>query len=323
MDKEFVKVIAILLALIITASIPISTYFVVYYDKNHRKDYSKQIESFYSELDAMTIFENDKNDLILQTEVYKYMKNHMYNNTSGKTPKLMFIGYDGIIATALSMADADKGSGILDILNDDGKIYLMRTGGAKIGDQHTSTAPGWATLFTGKWATSNFVATNIHMLSFTSRSLMYSLAVDGYNTSFNVSWKYHITFTYRQEISSAKRRKLPTNYILLEDDEKTHQSVLNRINGTSDDAIFAIYEETDKVGHIVGHYLEQEKYMQAYYNLEKYSSEIITTIKNRPTYDSEDWMIIITNDHGGVDYNHGGRTPMEYITFCAINKSIQ
>ena len=42
----------------------------------------------------------------------------------------------------------------------------------------------------------------------------------------------------------------------------------------------------------------------------------------RATYNTEDWLIIVTNDHGGADYDHGGASIMERTTYIITNKEI-
>ena len=50
--------------------------------------------------------------------------------------------------------------------------------------------------------------------------------------------------------------------------------------------------------------------------------DIIEAIESRPNYDKEDWLIIITSDHGGIEDEHGGPSMDERITFIVSNKPI-
>lgn len=51
--------------------------------------------------------------------------------------------------------------------------------------------------------------------------------------------------------------------------------------------------------------------------------EIIKTIEARSTYAQEDWLIIISTDHGGTGTSHGGQTPFERMTWLACNKAVE
>ena len=46
--------------------------------------------------------------------------------------------------------------------------------------------------------------------------------------------------------------------------------------------------------------------------------ESINAIKARPTYETEDWLIIITSDHGGIKRNHGKESIQERMTFAVV-----
>jgi hypothetical protein len=46
-------------------------------------------------------------------------------------------------------------------------------------------------------------------------------------------------------------------------------------------------------------------------------------IENRPNYDNEDWLILVTTDHGGINTSHGGNSMQEQnVFFIASGKNI-
>lgn len=63
-----------------------------------------------------------------------------------------------------------------------------------------------------------------------------------------------------------------------------------------------------------------EDYRNAFADAEKTSKACIDAIKARATYDTEDWLIIITSDHGGINTGHGGVSMQERYMFIATNK---
>ena len=50
------------------------------------------------------------------------------------------------------------------------------------------------------------------------------------------------------------------------------------------------------------------------------ADKTIEAIKARETYDTEDWLIIITSDHGGIGTDHGSASIQERMTFIVANK---
>lgn len=59
------------------------------------------------------------------------------------------------------------------------------------------------------------------------------------------------------------------------------------------------------------------------YDNDIYAGEVIEAIKARKNYENEDWLIILTSDHGGFVTSHGGFTIQERMTFIVINKEIE
>lgn len=323
--KKKSKIILIVIGVLLIGAIlgtTLGVYFGVFYDSNRNVDYTARISDFYEGLAAMDYADNDKDSLYLQTELYPKMVEHMYHNTSGKTPMLLFVGYDGMQSAAIDLQKNAENSGVFSLLENGGQMVFARTGGKKVGYQDTSTAPGWATLLTGEWANKTLVATNGLMLNPATRSLVYTLGRDGFKTSFNVIWAPHIKYTYRLEVLSAKTRDYPISYNLGKKDIDTYNTMLERINNNSDRALFCIFEHTDTAGHGYGYSDAVPEYREAVETMDGYAYDLIQAVYNRPTYHEEDWLIVITQDHGGVDKNHGGRTPMEYVTFFVSNKKL-
>ena len=86
------------------------------------------------------------------------------------------------------------------------------------------------------------------------------------------------------------------------------------------DFTIAIYENTDSNGHNLGFSTNNPFYKLGFDHCEKFAYDTIRTIKNRDTFETEDWLIIITSDHGGYGTGHGGPTIQERMTFIVANR---
>ena len=75
--------------------------------------------------------------------------------------------------------------------------------------------------------------------------------------------------------------------------------------------------------HNKGFSTNNPKYREAFDKADAYGYEAIDAIKARETYDTEDWLIIITSDHGGIRLGHGGDSIQERMTFVALNKEFK
>ena len=86
------------------------------------------------------------------------------------------------------------------------------------------------------------------------------------------------------------------------------------------DFTIAIYEGTDGAGHSYGFSFNNPAYKAGFERCEKYAYATLETIEDRETYETEDWLIIITSDHGGYGTGHGGASIQERMIFIVTNK---
>ncbi len=86
------------------------------------------------------------------------------------------------------------------------------------------------------------------------------------------------------------------------------------------DFVLIIYENTDSAGHDFGFTFNNPIYINGFRTEDAYGYELIKAIEAREIYDSEDWLIIVTSDHGGFGTGHGGASIQERMTFVVMNQ---
>ena len=92
------------------------------------------------------------------------------------------------------------------------------------------------------------------------------------------------------------------------------------IKSVKPDFMAIIYDDPDHVGHSKGH--DTAEYYARMEELDGCLAEIIAAIKEAGIYD--DSIIIVTSDHGGIGYGHGGQSMMEMETpFIIAGKNIK
>src|SRR5690606_33630277 len=62
------------------------------------------------------------------------------------------------------------------------------------------------------------------------------------------------------------------------------------------DVGYVYFIHADAVGHKVGGV--DKKYVTAIEELDDFVGVIVEAVRNRPTYADEDWLIVVTTDHG-------------------------
>ena len=266
---------------------------------------------------ASGIYNNDFDSLIEQPDLYRIMYDHFFSRSGAdkRTPKLLFIGYDGCRSDMPPIVADNKNAGMAQIYNG-GTLWLTRTGGARKGDQPPITAPAWAAIFTGMWSDKNGVANNEAAKNKDVRTIMSRLHSGGFPAAFSYSWKNYHTHTYKDEAE-----RYPEVFIHRENDGLVYEAMLDSIN-RGNAATFGILEYTDRTGHRHTYNPKGEKYRQAFFDCERCADGLIAAVKARPAYEDEDWLIIIASDHGGEGTGHNREKLTITTPFFAMNKKV-
>ncbi len=323
------KIIIIALAIILVGGIIASAILIPKLE--YAKD-SNDTEELYRQYIDLVGYENTIETAIPQTELYNIVKNHFDSPLAdGKAEKkAIIIGYDGCRADVL-VAMNDENSAISSMLNDGASINLAYCGGVNYpatNTQDTSTAPGWCSILTGVWASEHGITANGITKSLDHKTLLTTLVEDDIidSSTFITKWKGHFdrkNATYNDEKAYCEENNLNVSFNRCKDDKASHEFTLNEVNKKDcADFIFVIYEPTDSTGHNYGFTINNPRYREAFQTADQYGFETLEAIKQRETYETEDWLIIITSDHGGIGTDHGGASIQERMTFIVANKEV-
>lgn len=293
----------------------------------------KNEKTYADEIASMHLFDSDVADAMPQTIIYKLMTDHFAAPLpEGKTvKKAIFIGYDGFRADGLENIRDMENSGIMTLKAQGGLYHTFSGGVAGVSEQATSTAPSWMAMLTGGWGDYNGITDNSQMKNPNADTFLTIAAKNGHTASFTTSWREHTALSYRPDIVASIEQGLPVEYTHQPDDMGTYYQILRYVAkpaGTEKspaedpDAIFFTLEFTDHAGHDTGFGNQNPDYVQACKDADTCGYEILKTIAARSTYAQEDWLIVISTDHGGTKLSHGGQTPFERMTWLAVNRPL-
>lgn len=284
--------------------------------------YRKRVESVQ--------YENTIETAVPQTDLYSMVAEHFSSSLpEGKTEKkAIIIGYDGCRADALAFAE-DGESAVNKMRNEGASCRLSYCGGVnypEINTQDTSTAPGWCSILTGQWADKTGITGNGIVKSMDTKTLMTDLTerkiID--SAAFITSWNGHFVLsdsTYKLEKQYCKDHKLAVDFnYCLTDTQSAMTAIGNIKRKNCSDFIFVIYEATDHNGHNYGFSTNNPKYVSGFRKNDSLAYQTIEAIESRKTYSTEDWLIILTADHGGKGTGHGDASLQERMTFIISNK---
>lgn len=237
------------------------------------------------------------------------------------TKKVLFIGIDGVRSDSLKLARAPHLHALIQrgAFADDTQI---------LGDRYrlnrTSSAPGWSSILTGVWADKHgvhdgrFAGANFQRYpDFLSRFKQVRPAA---KTAAFASWdKIEGRIIQRADLLTTipPRRRTPAWYA--EADRQVAASASLHLTAHDPDAVFVHLILPDVVGHRRGFHPRVFEYRQAIEIVDTLIGSMLRAMRSRRTIGSEDWLVIVTSDHGGQGKDHrvGHRDP-EVLTVFLI-----
>ncbi len=285
------------------------------------------------ETDIHSFFENSEDARLPQTIVNRVVTDFLQDPLpEGKEKKkVIILGYDGFREDGLEAILEDPQSSVR-VTAKMGGLYHTYAGGEESRRQETSTGPGWASILTGGWSDATGISSCADPKRSSARTFLMDAAEWGYPSAFLASWADHFTVTYKQDIAYASQNQLPLRYVRTMGDEETYETVLELVTKRQGqeksemqdpDVILFILEMTDRAGHQTGYGNQNPYYRDACTIADACGRNILWEIKHRDTYEKEDWLILITTDHGGSGTSHGGQTEEERNTWLASSRKIE
>ena len=350
---------------------------------------SGEDKKYFEAVSSYSFWDNEGSQAIAQYKFYDIMDNFLLQGEivdgscvkDGKIRKVLFIGWDGTRADAMSnlMFDANSTdtneynypateySGI-NRLKSQGGLYLAYAGGEKGTDseQESSTCAGFTSELTGGWNTLHGVNHNNDVKNTKADTIMLKYAKLGLNTSLAFEWGQYFDVTLRNEVSYLMEN--PDTPMVLRDIDRTVASsnadimknenlkkesdilavdlahynavamtdslheyhgydismrdyVLDRIN-SGDDVVGGLFHSIDTNGHTTGFGNTNPHYVNCIRNADAYLYTILKAVEQREEDYNEDWLVIVTADHGGSGRGHGLQIYEHRTIWVASNKSI-
>ncbi|MBU6342220.1 MAG: alkaline phosphatase family protein [Bacteroidetes bacterium] len=91
----------------------------------------------------------------------------------------------------------------------------------------------------------------------------------------------------------------------------TENAAVTQLANPNLDVLFVYFDAVDLAGHSSGFNPANPSYIAAIENVDGHIGGILNALYARPNYANEDWLILITTDHGGIGTGHGGNTNQE------------
>ncbi|MFT5200002.1 MAG: endonuclease/exonuclease/phosphatase family metal-dependent hydrolase [Planctomycetota bacterium] len=220
---------------------------------------------------------------------------------------VLIIGIDGVRPDALQDASTPN----LTQLAWEGRTSWQAIAGGGAGDddptrQATSSGPGWSSILTGVWVDKHGVVNN----AFENNNLkqyphLFARIRDARPDAQLAS------IVHWNPINDHLLKPFPglANHIQetasdLEVETAAHKYLLE----ANPDVLFLHFDEVDGAGHKDGYGSDIQKYLEAIEKVDGHVGKVLAALQERPNYAAEDWLVLVTTDHGGIDKGHGGQS---------------
>ena len=223
---------------------------------------------------------------------------------------VLIIGLDGVRTDCLKQAHTPS----IDGLVAQGAVsWDAFAGGAFAASdpthQATSSGPGWTSILTGVWVDQHGVSDNgfggndlvnhphlfAHVRAAQPAAYLSSIVHwDPINDQLLAPFPGLADFT--QELNS---------------DKSVSTAAASHLGSADPDVLFLHFDDCDGVGHGSGFNPTNPAYIDVIEQTDEYIGDVLAAVEARPGYASEEWLVLVTTDHGGNLTSHGGHAPGE------------
>ena len=218
--------------------------------------------------------------------------------------KALIIGIDGCRPDALLAAKAPHLRG------------LIKNGAfsdkAQTGDM-TASGSGWGSLLTGVWREKHGVRGNDFKRANFAEFPDFLLRTKKARPD---SWVASIVHWEPIQKQIVLRADVTTAY---KTDAEVSASACRLLSEKNPDILFVHLDDVDGAGHKFGFDPKLPRYLDAIEKADEYVGALLKAMENRASYQKEDWLIVVSTDHGGKGKGHGNNTPEERTIFLIVS----
>jgi len=205
--------------------------------------------------------------------------------------KVLFVGWDGVRTDALFAAHTPC---IDSLLNHSYYNWSTDRG------EYTVSVPGWSTILHGVWPSKHGLTDN----TFSSNNY------ESYTDIFTLAkqLKPNLSVATLSNWDDFLRITENENYAQrFDSDRDLKDDAVKLLNSCTPDIMLLHFDNPDAFGHDSGFSPINQEYLNAISISDAYLSEIMMTIEQRESLYNEEWLIVISTDHGGEGTGHGNQ----------------
>lgn len=205
--------------------------------------------------------------------------------------KVLIIGIDGCRPDALLAANAPVIQGLLP-----NAVYSFDA----LTRAPTWSGTGWSSMLTGVWQEKHGVLDNTFAGSNYGAYPHFIHRAETSNPAFVTQSIVHWS-PINTQIST-----LCDVEINVTTDLAVKNNAVDALMNQDNDILFVAFDDVDHTGHSDGFSPTVPSYMATIATTDGYVGEIMDALLGRPNFEAENWLVLLTTDHGGLSTSHGG-----------------
>ncbi len=227
--------------------------------------------------------------------------------------RVLIIGIDGCRADVAEIANTPY----LDELKANG-LYSPDASN----DDITISGPGWSAILCGVWSDKHLVTGNNFVNNNYTQYPSFFQRIEAFDATLNT-----VSICHWSPINNSivmDDADITTN---VNSDLNVAIEAVSHLDNNDPHVIFLHFDDIDHAGHAHGFAADVPEYVAAIEDVDEHIGSIKKALELRSNYTSENWIVIVTSDHGGINFSHGGNTIEEekvmfIISGNAINQEV-
>ena len=211
-------------------------------------------------------------------------------------PRALFIGVDGMRPDGMMVADTPT----FDVLR---RHAAWTLDGTTQLSSVTDSSAGWTALMTGVDSDKNGVTDNgaLDRRVWDYPTFAWRARHDlGLSVALTAQWAPFAMSIHEPDAS---------DFRMVGGADFVTDLLAEQLRGEDRDLYVIHLDDVDHAGHASGFSPENPAYLEAITGVDALAGRLLDAILDRPNLAEEDWLIVVTTDHGGVGTGHGGLAP--------------
>lgn len=178
-------------------------------------------------------------------------------------------------------------------------------------DQFSVSGPSFTSMLTGVWHDKHNVLSNDYKKPNTEKYPHFFRRIKMHRPDL-----FTASVVWWQELHLILQPGDADHLVVNMDDNVVAKAAVDTLVEKDPSVLFVHFNDADAAGHKHGYGPQITDYLAAIEACDHHIGTILQALHGRKTYEQDDWLVMVTTDHGGLKTKtHGGDTPQELTVF--------